>query len=129
MPHLDEGAGVVTSRGDVHYVVTEYGVAYLHGKTIRERALALISIAHPSFRQDLLDFVQKKHYVYEDEQIFRQAVNPYPLHLERKEDVQGIQTLTVSSAARKRRASAAGVLLQSFTRDGLQPLLCAKKGS
>ena len=82
--HLDEGAGVVTSRGDVHYVVTEYGVAYLHGKTIRERALALINVAHPNFRQDLLDFVQKKHYVYEDEQIFRQATNPYPVNVERK---------------------------------------------
>jgi len=45
VPHLDEGAGVVTSRGDVHYVVTEYGVAYLHGKTIRERARAYLSRA------------------------------------------------------------------------------------
>jgi acyl-CoA hydrolase len=44
---------VVTSRGDVHYVVTEYGVAYLHGKTLRERAEALIQIAHPAFREDL----------------------------------------------------------------------------
>ena len=47
------GAGVVTSRNDVHYVVTEYGVAYLHGKTIRERARALIDIAHPRFREEL----------------------------------------------------------------------------
>ena len=45
--HLSEGAGVVTTRAGVHYVVTEYGVAYLHGKSIQERALALISIAHP----------------------------------------------------------------------------------
>lgn len=52
--HLSPGAGVVTSRGDVHYVVTEYGVAYLHGKSVQERALALISIAHPDFRADLL---------------------------------------------------------------------------
>ncbi len=52
--HLTTGAGVVTTRGDVHYVVTEYGVAYLHGKTIQERALALISIAHPDFREELL---------------------------------------------------------------------------
>lgn len=54
MTHLSEGAGVVTSRAGVHYVVTEYGVAYLHGKSIQERALALISIAHPKFRADLL---------------------------------------------------------------------------
>jgi GNAT superfamily N-acetyltransferase len=50
---LSSGAGVVTTRGDVHYVVTEYGVAYLHGKSIQERAIALISIAHPDFRAQL----------------------------------------------------------------------------
>jgi 4-hydroxybutyrate CoA-transferase len=53
VPHLKVGAGVVTSRGDVRYVVTEYGVAYLHGKTIRERCRELIRIAHPQFRDDL----------------------------------------------------------------------------
>jgi acyl-CoA hydrolase/GNAT superfamily N-acetyltransferase len=52
--HLSEGAGVVTTRAGVHYVVTEFGVAYLHGKSIQERALALISVAHPKFRADLL---------------------------------------------------------------------------
>ena len=52
-PSLESGAGVVTSRGDVHYVVTEYGTAYLHGRSIRERAMALIEIAHPKFREDL----------------------------------------------------------------------------
>ncbi|MBD3422025.1 MAG: GNAT family N-acetyltransferase [Chitinivibrionales bacterium] len=51
---LSPGSGVVTSRGDVHYVVTEYGVAYLHGKSVQERAVALISIAHPKFRGHLL---------------------------------------------------------------------------
>jgi GNAT superfamily N-acetyltransferase/acyl CoA:acetate/3-ketoacid CoA transferase beta subunit len=51
---LSPGAGVVTTRGDVHYIVTEYGVAYLHGKSVQERALALISIAHPQFRAQLL---------------------------------------------------------------------------
>jgi acetyl-CoA hydrolase len=51
--HLDEGAGVVTSRADVHYVVTEFGVAQLHGATLRERARALIAIAHPRFREEL----------------------------------------------------------------------------
>ncbi len=54
MTHLSPGAGVVTTRAGVHYVVTEYGVAYLHGKSVQERALALISIAHPKFRADLL---------------------------------------------------------------------------
>jgi acyl-CoA hydrolase/GNAT superfamily N-acetyltransferase len=51
---LSPGAGVVTTRGDVHYVVTEYGVAYLHGKSVQERAIALISIAHPDHREELL---------------------------------------------------------------------------
>jgi len=54
VPHLKLGSGVVTTRADVHYVVTEYGVAYLHGKNLRERAEALIEIAHPNFREDLL---------------------------------------------------------------------------
>ncbi len=94
VPHLDEGAGVVTSRGDVHYVITEFGVAYLHGKTIRERALALINIAHPDCRQELLDFVKKKHYVYQDELVFRQAAHPYPIQVERKATFKG-QTLTI----------------------------------
>jgi 4-hydroxybutyrate CoA-transferase len=53
VPHLKEGAGVVTSRGDAHYVVTEFGVAYLHGKTVRERCQSLIDIAHPKFREEL----------------------------------------------------------------------------
>ena len=51
---LPEGAGVVTTRADVHYVVTEHGIADLHGKSLRERARALIDIAHPDFREDLL---------------------------------------------------------------------------
>jgi acyl-CoA hydrolase/GNAT superfamily N-acetyltransferase len=67
MPTLTEGAGVVTSRGDVHYVVTEWGVAYLHGKSIRDRALALISIAHPKFRSELFKLAKEKHYIYADQ--------------------------------------------------------------
>ncbi len=59
VPVLDPGAGVVTSRGLVRYVVTEYGVAYLHGKSIRERAKALIEIAHPRFRPELYEYCEK----------------------------------------------------------------------
>jgi len=50
---LKPGAAVTTSRGDVHYVVTEFGIAYLHGKTLKQRAKALIEIAHPDFREEL----------------------------------------------------------------------------
>jgi len=57
-PMLTAGAGVVTSRGLIRYVVTEYGVAYLHGKSIRERAKALIEIAHPKFREELYDYCE-----------------------------------------------------------------------
>ena len=53
VPHLDEGASVTTTRTDVHYIVTEYGIADLWGKTVPERAKALINIAHPDFREDL----------------------------------------------------------------------------
>jgi acyl-CoA hydrolase len=60
---LDPGAGVVTSRADVHYVVTEHGIAYLHGKTLRQRAEALISIAEPKFRDVLYDFACQVHYL------------------------------------------------------------------
>jgi len=63
VPHLKEGAGVVTSRGDVHYVVTEYGVAYLHGKSLRRRAEALIKIAHPNFRDELTFFAKKQQLI------------------------------------------------------------------
>ena len=59
VPMLDPGAGVVTSRGLTRYVVTEYGIAYLHGKTIRERAEALISIAHPKFRDSLFEYCER----------------------------------------------------------------------
>jgi 4-hydroxybutyrate CoA-transferase len=58
---LKPGAGVVTSRGDVHYVVTEYGVAQLWGKSIRERVKALINIAHPKFKDELSEFVNKTY--------------------------------------------------------------------
>lgn len=63
VPTISEGSGVVTSRGHVHYVVTEYGVASLRGKSIRERALELIRVAHPKFRPALLDEVRKHYWV------------------------------------------------------------------
>jgi acyl-CoA hydrolase len=50
---LPEGSGVVTTRADVHYVVTEHGVAHLFGRSLRERARALVGVAHPDFRDEL----------------------------------------------------------------------------
>jgi 4-hydroxybutyrate CoA-transferase len=63
VPMLDPGAGVVTSRGAVHYVVTEYGVAYLHGRSIRQRAEALIQIAHPDFRNQLYEYCERTRWL------------------------------------------------------------------
>jgi acyl-CoA hydrolase len=63
VPVLEPGAGVVTSRADVHYVVTEHGIAYLHGKSLRERAEALIAIADPQFQAELEDFALRAHYL------------------------------------------------------------------
>lgn len=63
VPCLTQGSGVVTSRGDIHYVVTEYGIATLRGRSIRERALELIQIAHPKFREKLLSEVREHYWV------------------------------------------------------------------
>ena len=63
VPTLKTGAGVVTSRNHVHYVVTEFGVASLYGKTIRERAQALINIAHPDFTEELTEQARELHYI------------------------------------------------------------------
>jgi acyl-CoA hydrolase/RimJ/RimL family protein N-acetyltransferase len=63
VPSISQGSGVVTSRGDVHYVVTEFGIATLRGKSIRERALELIQVAHPDFRDELLQQVRTHYWV------------------------------------------------------------------
>ncbi len=63
VPTLKLGAGVITTRNHVHYVVTEYGVASLYGKTIRERTRELINVAHPDFRDELVAEAEKLHYI------------------------------------------------------------------
>jgi len=82
VPYLKEGAGVTLSRGDIHYVVTEYGIAYLHGKNIRERAMDLISIAHPKFRQRLIDEAKERGLIYRDQAFIPGAQGVYPEDLE-----------------------------------------------
>jgi len=62
VPRLAHGAGVLTGRADVHYVATEFGVAYLHGKTIRQRAEALIGIAHPRFQNELYAYCETQRW-------------------------------------------------------------------
>jgi len=82
VPHLGEGAGITLTRSDVHYVVTEYGIAYLHGKNLRERAMELIRIAHPAFRSWLLREAKAKHLIYADQAFVPGSRGEYPEQLE-----------------------------------------------
>ena len=81
-PLLKEGEGVTIARSDIHYVVTEYGSTYLFGKSIRERALSLIEIAHPSFRPWLLEEAKRLGYVSKERSL-RSSV-AYPVEEERE---------------------------------------------
>jgi GNAT superfamily N-acetyltransferase len=82
VPFLKEGAGVTLTRGDIHYVVTEYGIAYLHGKTVRERAMDLIAIAHPGFRPWLVEEARKLSLVFKDQAFIVGKRGEYPEELE-----------------------------------------------
>jgi GNAT superfamily N-acetyltransferase len=86
--HLSEGAGVVTTRGDVRYVVTEYGVADLYGRNIRERTLGLIIIAHPKFREELLAQAKLRHYAFVDQ---LPPLGVYPKELETQATFDGTE--------------------------------------
>ena len=81
-PFLSEGAGVTLNRGDIYYVVTEYGIAYLHGKNIRERAMELIAIAHPKFRSDLIKEAKARNLIYKDQAYIAGKGGEYPSDLE-----------------------------------------------
>jgi len=82
VPALREGAGTTLIRGDIHYVVTEYGIAYLHGKNIRERAMELITIAHPKFRPWLVSEAKKAGLIYQDQAFIPGERGIYPEELE-----------------------------------------------
>ncbi|MBD3235882.1 MAG: GNAT family N-acetyltransferase [Candidatus Eisenbacteria bacterium] len=82
VPYLEKGAGVTLDRGDTHYVVTEYGIAYLHGKNIRERAMALVAIAHPKFRSDLIAEAKRRKLIYTDQAFIPGKRGEYPEDLE-----------------------------------------------
>ena len=81
-PSLKDGTGITLHRGDMHYVVTEYGIAYLHGKSIRERAMALVAIAHPKFRPWLIAEAKKRHLIYSDQAFIPGKGGEYPEDLE-----------------------------------------------
>jgi len=82
VPFLKEGTGFTLHRGDVQYVVTEYGIAYLKGKSLRERAMELIAIAHPKFRQWLVDEAKKANLIYKDQAFISGERGEYPEALE-----------------------------------------------
>ena len=82
VPFLTEGSGSTLNRCDVQYVVTEYGMTYLHGKNIRERAMALISIAHPKFRSWLIEEAKKRNLIYKDQAFIPGKKGEYPESLE-----------------------------------------------
>ncbi|KMY68436.1 hypothetical protein AAU61_01785 [Desulfocarbo indianensis] len=92
---LSQGAGVVATRGDVYYVVTEYGIAYLHGRTMRERAMALINIAHPKFRDELLASAKEHAYVYPDQILLHAEQNLYPEEVEAPTQMRDGTPITV----------------------------------
>lgn len=86
---LLSGAGVVTTRADIHYIVTEFGIAHLHGKTIRERSLALIHIAHPRFREALMKEAMDRHLVAPNQIALPPGLRPYPRKLETSHEFGG----------------------------------------
>jgi len=82
VPALKEQAGVTLNRSDVRYIVTEYGIAYLHGKNIRERAMELISIAHPKFQPWLIEEAKKRGLIFRDQAFIPGKRGEYPEELE-----------------------------------------------
>lgn len=95
VPAFESGAGVVTSRGDVHYIATEYGIVDLWGKNIRQRALALIELAHPDHRADLLAAAKQRKYVFLGQVVVQAA---YPWGEARDEKLPNGSTVRVRPA-------------------------------
>ena len=95
-PLLETGDGVGIARSDVHYVVTEYGIAYLFGKSIRERALALVDVAHPNCREELLEAAKRLGYVLPEQYLASQAA--YPVHEERTVQLKNGATVLIRPA-------------------------------
>ena len=109
-PLLEAGDGVGIARSDVHYVITEYGIAYLFGKSIRERAVALIEIAHPRWREELLKEAKRLGYVPSKQYLASQAA--YLVHEERAVELKNGAKVLIRPA----RAADAGALQALFHR-------------
>lgn len=95
-PLLLAGEGVSVARTDVHYVITEFGIAYLFGKSIRERAIALIELAHPKFRSSLLDEAKRLGYLPEDQRL--ENFRAYPVEDERRITLKDGRTVMLRPA-------------------------------
>lgn len=93
---LPAGEGVTIARSDIHYVVTEYGIAYLFGKSVRERAIALIEIAHPKFRAGLLEEAKRLGYARPEQKLSTQR--PYLVEEERTVSLQGKRQILIRPA-------------------------------
>ena len=93
VPFLQEGAGATLNRGDLHYVVTEYGMAHIHGKNIRERAMDLIAIAHPEFRAGLIEEARRLNLVYHDQGYLPGERGEYPEHVETRKTTRRGQAI------------------------------------
>ncbi len=102
VPQLEDTA-VVVPRGDIHYVATEYGIVNLFGKTLEERAMAMISIAHPDFREDLLAKARKTGFVGTSRTLDESIHGVYPLHLEEVRTYNGEKVLFRPAKAVDRR--------------------------
>jgi RimJ/RimL family protein N-acetyltransferase len=107
-PLLETGDGVGIARSDVHYVITEYGIAYLFGKSVRERALALIDVAHPNRREELLAAAKQLGYLPAEQYLASQAA--YPVHEERTVELKNGAAVLIRPA----HASDAGALQALF---------------
>ncbi|MFZ4537119.1 GNAT family N-acetyltransferase [Propionivibrio sp.] len=95
-PLLPVGEGVTIARSDVHYVVTEYGIAYLFAKSVRERAIALIEIAHPKFRAQLLEEAKKLGYALPEQKL--DTLRPYLIEEERTVSLKGDRQVLIRPA-------------------------------
>jgi acyl-CoA hydrolase/GNAT superfamily N-acetyltransferase len=86
---LKQSSGVAASRADIQYVVTEFGIANLYGKCIRDRAMSLIGIAHPAFREALIDEAKELGYIYRDQVFNKKGAYLYPDDLEVSKTFKG----------------------------------------